>query len=222
MINNVLFYLKTLRRLGMDGTAYPRLNFGGFSKFVPYTTYALDPTEILHILNEVVINQRKCVLELGTGTSTIYLARLAKANNMDIQIISVDHNADYQEVIKQFCAGEGTASHIQFLHAPINEEYNWYDKKVILGGMNNRKVDMVIIDGPPKINGDRNIRANGKTFIEQLLSDSYSIFIDNADRPEERELANRICDFDINKRRINFEKYSLIYTGEWYESNPYT
>ena len=60
--------------------------------YLPITNYSAGPIFYTHICNDIIINQRKYIVELGSGVSTILLARLIRKNRLNTRIISVDHD----------------------------------------------------------------------------------------------------------------------------------
>src|SRR5690554_4806588 len=55
------------------------------SNFIPFTTWTISPSVILHILNDIVINNRSNIIEFGSGASTLYIAKLIQTLKLDTQ-----------------------------------------------------------------------------------------------------------------------------------------
>src|SRR5690606_36365313 len=49
--------------------------------YLPFSGSSLRPFCLNHILNDIVINNRKHIIEFGSGISTILIGRLIKKNN---------------------------------------------------------------------------------------------------------------------------------------------
>ena len=60
------------------------------NEFIPFTAWSLSPSILLHILNDIIINDRKSLIEFGSGASTFYIAKLLKNINSESKFISVN------------------------------------------------------------------------------------------------------------------------------------
>src|SRR5690554_1898626 len=69
------------------------------SNFIPFTTWSVSPSIILHILNDIVINKRCNIIEFGSGASTIYIARLIQTLKLDVKFFSVESNEEWLEFL---------------------------------------------------------------------------------------------------------------------------
>ena len=62
--------------------------------FVPRTSYALSASAIRIILTDVVLHQRRCVVELGAGISTLFFSKVLHERPGSL-LVTVDHDADW-------------------------------------------------------------------------------------------------------------------------------
>ena len=44
--------------------------------YQPWSIFAIRPSGLVKVLNEIVINRRRCIVECGGGISTVYIAKL--------------------------------------------------------------------------------------------------------------------------------------------------
>lgn len=198
--------------------------------YLPFTPFSLNPTTIVHIMNDILLNERKQVVEFGSGISTIVIARFIKMNNLDTKILSIDNNSSwsnliYKELLKYDCLGNvKLVVSVLKNHNQIDlDKYSnriWYDyeltKKEIFNLDNN--IDCVIIDGP-STGTSKFARYPTFSVLYQKLSNSYIIFLDDTRRKAEKEILiewNKIA-----KGEINFEKmYGIIRVGKGFSSKP--
>ncbi len=167
--------------------------------YLPYTTSSLKFRFLACLINDIVVNDRKAVLEFGSGISTIIVARLIKLNGLDCTITTVDESGEWQEIIKRILKKENLSEYVNFVCAPtelstdLNASYE-YNNKTVFDSLGDKKFDLVLIDGPSAWQS-KNVmsRASNIKFVKNNLQDKYTIFIDNSDRPGETELTKRIA-----------------------------
>jgi hypothetical protein len=159
--------------------------------FVPFSQFALRPFCLVQILNDIIINDRKSIIEFGSGLSTILIGRLLVKNNIQGTVLSIEHNTDWKDRITELLVRENLHHHVTVAHAPLKEgsfsESLWYDLQVLEEHTGNRKFDMVIIDGPPAWEkGKEQARYPALPFIKDKLKNTFSIYLDDADRAGEQ------------------------------------
>ena len=156
------------------------------STFVPWTMPAMSPRAILTILNDIVINERDVVVELGGGVSTFYVGRLLRERGSG-RLITVDHDPRWADMLLRRLGQERLDEHVTVLVAPLRPvaegERCWYAKSAINAGLRGVKVDMLLVDGPPRTLG---VRGEAVPFFREFFSDAFSIVVDDARRPEEQ------------------------------------
>ncbi|WP_051205404.1 class I SAM-dependent methyltransferase [Salinimicrobium xinjiangense] len=164
------------------------------NRYLPLNGGAMRPMGIAYILNEILINNRKNILEFGAGISTILIARLIKKNNLGIQLHTIEHNKEWIIDLQRMLEDEGLSDHVVFIHSDLKVDSNienckWYDENLLIKKLEKMFFDLVIIDGPPadipKISFSRYPIIN---FIEKRLEKDFCIFLDDANRIGERKL----------------------------------
>lgn len=167
--------------------------------YIPLTNWAPGPEFLCHIANEICIRQRRTIVEFGSGISTILMARLAKINNLDVQVYSIDQNQDWQDRISAICAVDGTLGFVHFLCRPARLED---------GKNDSTPVDMVIVDGKAEATAEN--RATALDFVTSHLAPSFTIFLHDTDRAGEQAI------FDSWKKKISYtqaiaaNRYSVL------------
>lgn len=167
-------------------------------KYFPITNYSLRPYAITHIINDVIINRRKFVVEFGSGSSTLLLVQLLSRQASDVELVSVDHDHDWIDLITSYMP---STPKIRLLHAgltPVKDdegEVIWYDWQKLERAFNGLegKIDLVIVDGPPEGTCE-NARAPVIEFINEYLSMNGAVLIDDTHRSTERHIANELIE----------------------------
>ena len=164
--------------------------------YTPWSSSAMTPMAIRELCNDVVINDRHSILELGAGVSSIVLCRLADQLGLDVVVWSVDEDEGWLERIETILA-PGELEHWRPIFAPMTSGQladgtpfgRWYDPDA-LGPAIVEPVDLVVCDGPsaylPEWEDDR---ATAMAFTRAHLAERHAVLIDDTDRSAERRLA---------------------------------
>ncbi len=154
-----------------------------FSAPVPPTrSWAASPDLLLTLAQLVRTHNPKLVVELGSGVSTLVVAKAGAK-----KVISIDNSAEFagktREVLKEHKV-RGVDIRVAELKAHISG-VDWYDTNVI---KDLKRIDLLIVDGPP---GSKNPQARMPARAEFIakLSPKAIIVIDDVNRDGERKLA---------------------------------
>lgn len=155
-----------------------------------WTKSALSPTAIRLITNDILINQRRNAIEFGSGLSTIYLGKALERNSG--QLVSVEHDRDWFELVSMWVEEAGISETVKLIHSPLDHSNvpSWYGFEPIRTQLGDGPIDCVIVDGPPTHDpANATSRAPAADFVKERLSESFSVFLDDADRKAERQIA---------------------------------
>jgi hypothetical protein len=193
---------------------------------LPRTRASLKSYALVYLLNEIVINERKHIIEFGSGISTILLAKLAFSNKIDLQITSVDEDKEWIEKIQDILVAENIQKYVKFIYSPIisihndSEKYLWYDEKILDHECNGNKFDTVIVDGPKAYEeGKELIRYPALHFVQNKLNDAHVILLDDVNRNGEKYIIKKWK----TEYNLNFEidnNLGIAYVGKHYFANP--
>lgn len=179
-----------LRRPAFDARAAVELARLGLP-FFPVSRYALAPSALLAVVNDVILNTRVNVLELGSGYSTICIAKAL--DETDGAITTVDADAGWLDKVVVRARKAGVADRIRPIHAPLKPLANsgeWYDVEPIRAACVDRKIDLLLVDGPVASGGaDPRARAPAARALADLLAPDFSIFLDDIHRPSHAAIA---------------------------------
>jgi hypothetical protein len=152
--------------------------------FLPWTSSSMRPKAILAILNEIVINERRVVVECGSGNSTVFMARLFAQHAINGRIESIDHDSGWAALTQAALVREGLERFATVTHAPLVD--GWYDRRRL---PTCRQIDLLVIDGPPAYDPGLELAREPAldAFWDQLAPDA-TIVLDDAGRAFERNI----------------------------------
>lgn len=168
--------------------------FQGFEPRAPMPSsgnWAFDPTGLLELLFITDRKRPNLVLELGSGTSSVWIAYALERTRG--RLVSLDHNRAFAERTTAILAWHDLSRVAEVRHAPLRplslggEEFQWYDVEALAGVDH---VDLLVVDGPPGSTGPR-ARYPAVPVLQARLSASAVVVLDDIDRPDEREVAQR-------------------------------
>ncbi|MEV4638564.1 class I SAM-dependent methyltransferase [Actinoplanes sp. NPDC049548] len=168
-----------------------------FAEFTPRAPmpssgdFALNPTDLLELLHIVRLRRPQLVVELGSGTSTVWLAyALEKTGG---RLISLDHDAEYAGKTRDMLDAHGLSAVAEVRTAPLTEllvdgkTYRWYDVDKLADV---RDIDLLLIDGPPASTGP-DARYPAMHALESRLAAVATVVLDDANRADEQDAVQR-------------------------------
>lgn len=184
---------------------------------IPYNAWSISPQGMMVIVNHILINDVKTIVEFGTGISTVFLNNLSVKNNLDLKIISVDHDAKWQSIIRD----KYKATQVSYICAPLTSRmsfgqhaFSWYDLDA-LKTIDKKKTDFVIVDAPIG-SGSLYERAGAFEFFKEELGNShFSCYLDDTNQAHFAEIMLHY--FPDAKMYPNFAIAGL---GKQYEVEP--
>ncbi len=179
----------------------------------PSRGWAVSP-DFAAILASLIQEHRPgLVVEAGSGLSTLISAYVLRKNGGG-QVISLDHNEVYAAATTRNVAAHGLEDLARVIFAPLirtsihGKDWLWYDTKAL---QNVQSIDILVVDGPPA-STQRLARYPALPILAPLLSDRAIIVIDDAFRPDERQMVARwLEEFDgFTARDVDTEKGTVI------------
>lgn len=163
-------------------TKLPMPSTGGF---------AIDSQALAHLVALVEEHRPRKILELGSGTSTIWLGYLCRS--IGAQLVTLDHLGEYLTLTRSAVDRHHLTDRVDTRFAPLEEvevdgdPYDWYS----LGALDDlTDIDMVVVDGPPASTGSM-ARYPALPMILERLSDEVTVILDDAQREDEAETVQR-------------------------------
>jgi len=196
--------------------------------FIPVSGSALSFESILTICNDILINERKAIIEFGCGISTLVIASLIKRKGLSCRFVSVEGNAAWRAIIGQHLLEAGTADAVELIHAPVIPHRlaiagnSWYDLDSHRDSIMASHFDSVIVDGPEAHNKQIALsRYPALPFLrDHLDSERCFILLDDAGRAGEREVRRRWkAEFGIDLA-MKVSKSACGFRGKFFNPVP--
>jgi predicted O-methyltransferase YrrM len=195
-------------------------------RLLPFTGASLRPLCLLHLVNDIVINHRRKILEFGSGISTIIIGRLIKFNGLKSRVISIEHDASWVAEMRDLITLENLEEVVRIVHAPLISTQQtfptnqWYDTSIIDRELNG-VFDMVIIDGPPAWETQKKeARYQALPFVFPRLAQKSIVYLDDANRKGEQKIINRWeKEFNI-KFKTTGSRLAYFTQGENFYAEP--
>lgn len=151
--------------------------------------WAASPDLIKLIFTYIIKHRPQHIVELGSGVSSLYMAYLIKERGYNAKISSIDHSKEFGEITRKNLKDHQLDDTVEVIYSPLTEQsigsrkWQWYD----LSNANLRKIDLLIIDGPPsKI--QYKSRYPALPILINSLSDGAIVIIDDYNRKEDTEM----------------------------------
>jgi len=170
-----------------------------YSDYIPWSGAAIRPTALVYLLNDIIMHQRTHVVECGSGISTLLIASMIKSSGMKTRFCSVDHNAQWLDILRTQLKANDTLSCVELIHAPLSPtqsgwsgEANWYDEETLKSCLSPEPIDLLFVDGPPANESHiSHSRYPVLPFFSNRLHEDATVILDDSCRRPEREIAAR-------------------------------
>lgn len=171
------------------------------------TNWSASPQLIAAVSSVCLSDSSGCVVELGTGLSTLALGLVADTNGF--KVTSIDHDAHWCITVREILRRSGIRN-VEVIHCPLISygDFDWYDT----GSLAWDCPKIVLADGPPAET------RGGRIGLIKILGDQISaetvVFIDDTSREEEHRLARDAgerWDMDVAEFRLSPSKgFSML------------
>jgi predicted O-methyltransferase YrrM len=131
------------------------------------------------------------VVELGSGTSTVWLAYAVQRYNG--RLVSLEHDIRHAEKSRVRLHAHGLDAVAEVRDAPLNQidvqdtEYDWYDPDAL---DDIERIDLLVVDGPPDSLGPF-ARYPALAALKPKLAPDATIVLDDVSRDDEQETVRR-------------------------------
>lgn len=166
--------------------------------YLVFTGAAIDFHSLHIIINDIVVNSRKRILEFGAGMSTLLIGRLIKLNKLEAKLYSVENDEGWYSLMLENIKKEKLEEYIELIYAPLKDmelnrikldvghKLKWFDLKVLDDRLKEELFDMVITDGPMAYRKDiERSRFPALPYMKDKLNTSFSFYLHDTDREGE-------------------------------------
>ena len=155
---------------------------------MPVSGWSMMFTNLHQLLELLDVHRPKLVVELGSGMSTIVIAKALKDFG-DARMVSIEHDAAWASVTRRHIEDLGLESVADVRLRPLrrlDSDKCWYGLEAEDFGVG--IVNMLIVDGPPAVNRCATIRFPALDSFLPILSDDAVVVLDDANRHGERTI----------------------------------
>lgn len=158
----------------------------------PTGGWAASPDLLVEIVRLVDERPPRVVVEFGSGVSTLVIAQQLRAFGAG-RLISFDHDPAFASQTRRRLKDAGLDDYAVVIDAPLGEVplgdavWDWYQ---LPDGAIDGSVDLVVVDGPPSIEG-RLSRYPALPVLAERLGQGAVILVDDGGRLDEQEMVRR-------------------------------
>jgi hypothetical protein len=167
------------------------------NSYLPWSQSAIHPSGLVAILNEITMNNRSTIVECGGGISTFYIGRLLK--NRGGHLYTIESDKEWCNILIKQIEKEKFSDYVSVIHAPladtilgISNQNQWYETNQIKEKLFNKKIELLIIDGPPAYRKEiQYSRYPAVPFFKDYLAKDYAIILDDINRDGEQLIVSK-------------------------------
>ena len=148
------------------------------------------------ILKKLKDKENILIVECGSGVSTIVCSYLLDKYSPSSRIYSLDHNIDYAKETAKELNYHKLSNIAKVIYAPlkkykiIDNIWFWYETEKILNEICDKKIDILIVDGPP-MSVQKNSRYPVIPILKEYIDLNTTIILDDANRIDEKEIVKK-------------------------------
>ncbi|QPK65309.1 class I SAM-dependent methyltransferase [Methylomonas sp. LL1] len=144
-------------------------------------------------LTQHLLEQRpQVIVELGSGSSSLLIAKCTQKLGYTPEHIVIDHEKRYLELTRLLAKQNGVDSGIEFNECPLGKidhhDGPWYQG--VQNVVGDRKIDLLIIDGPPE-STHQLARYPALPVLHEHLSQNCVVILDDANRNDEKAIIKK-------------------------------
>lgn len=170
--------------------------------YLPWSPGAMRPAGLVTLLNDVWFGGPALIVELGSGVSTIVLARLLAELGTG-HLLAVEHDEAWSARVQRQLDREGLAELVTVLYAPLRpnrrswDGCQWYDEDALMAALDAAAlgavpIDVLLVDGPPAWQpGAEHSRYPALGMLANRLAPGARIVLDDVERAGEQAVLLR-------------------------------
>jgi predicted O-methyltransferase YrrM len=151
--------------------------------------WAASPDLLLVLVDQVITQRPRLVVECGSGASTLWFALALRRFGIDGRIVALDHDPVFAGKTRDFLDRHGVSDLAEVRDAPLEDfsladgTYSWYARRAWedLTG-----IDLLFVDGPPAATGPR-ARYPALPLLRGAMNPAAAVVVDDLVVPDMRE-----------------------------------
>lgn len=164
--------------------------------YLPWSPGAMRPAGLVTVLNDVWFRRPALIVELGSGVSTIVIARLLKELGTG-HVLAVEHDEAWAARVQRQLDREGLADLAGIVRAPLRpherawDGCEWYDEGTLMAAVK-APIDVLVVDGPPASKpGADHARYPALGALARCLVRRATVVLDDVERAGEQAVLAR-------------------------------
>ncbi len=161
----------------------------------PLRGWAGSPDMLLQLAQRALAMRPSVVLECSSGASTVVAARCCQINGNG-HVFSLEHDAEYAAKTRELLEYQGLSEWATVVHAPLEKGADgalWYRDAALPSEASG--AELLVVDGPPA-GGASQARFPALPRLRRRLAARFTLLLDDADRPGERNVVARCLKLD--------------------------
>ena len=159
-----------------------------------YGAWAVDPYFGKLLAQLIYRHEPRHILECGSGTSTVLMAQFQNRVSESGTVTALEHLEEFARRTQQLINDHELEKEANVVLAPL-EEWEIEEEMLTWYGVDpkrfkERKIDMMVVDGPPNETGPL-ARYPAAFILQEYLAEDCVIVLDDGDREDEKKAARR-------------------------------
>jgi predicted O-methyltransferase YrrM len=176
--------------------------------------WAASPDLLLTLVDLVIREEPKLVVECGSGTSTLWLALTMQRFKAPGRIVSLEHDDTFAKSTREVLRMHSANAIADVRYAPLEDyelngrTYPWYARQA---WSDLEAIDLLFVDGPPADTGEH-ARYPALPLLHDALSQRATVVLDDLIRTDEQQVVRQWLDDhgDLDSQVVQLEKKAAI------------
>ncbi|NDV27858.1 hypothetical protein [Desulfovibrio sp. JC010] len=200
-----------------DSSYLQNRDLGEMLRGVELGEYALCAQSLNYLEKQIIARHPKCILELGSGVSTLALqtfCRPLREAGQEIRIFSVEQSDEYAAETRTRLSEHNLEDGVEVVSFPTHDvpgpsghTFKCYDLSGLPRIMGDNRADFVLIDGPLGLPGSR-VLTLPDLIQRKVLADNAFFLMDDALRDGEQWV------YDIWLQRKDIDLQGVVWVGK--------
>ncbi|GAA2814559.1 class I SAM-dependent methyltransferase [Crossiella cryophila] len=172
------------------------------TEYLPFGDASLRPSGLTAVLDEAMIGNRTVLLECGSGSSSVVVARMLARRGFG-HLLSLEHDERWAAFVNTQLRREGLHQIARVVHTPLSGHpaavgaLHWYTPQLVHDEVmayvdRFGLVDLLLVDGPPAFEPGKDLaRYPALPVLRWALAPGATILLDDVDRPGELTVLTR-------------------------------
>lgn len=157
--------------------------------------WAISPDMAGLVYAMVMERKPRCIVELGSGVSSLVTGYALEQLGNGGQVLSLDHDERFSGETVKNLERHGLTPHVRVVHAPLRplaldgETWDWYETTALEGVS---EIDLLIVDGPIQAGNSREmVRFPALPVLRDRLAPDAVVLLDDTNRRHESAMVER-------------------------------